>query len=55
MRGGLLMDYEGGTPLFSNLDIYTIPCDVFIPAALGGLINAKVAAKLQCKVRDRCN
>lgn len=34
-------------------DFLTIPCDVLVPAALGGVINARTAPKLQCKVRPR--
>jgi glutamate dehydrogenase/leucine dehydrogenase len=49
-RGGTLTDYEGGGPILSGPNFLTLPCDVLIPAALGGVINAKVAERLQCKV-----
>lgn len=48
-RGGSLWDYNGGTPLPSDSDFLYIPCDVLVPAALGGVINARTAPKLQCK------
>jgi glutamate dehydrogenase (NAD(P)+) len=31
-------------------DLVAIPCDVFIPAALGGMIHEGNAARMQCKV-----
>jgi glutamate dehydrogenase/leucine dehydrogenase len=49
-RGGTLTEYEGGGPILSGPNFLTLPCDVLIPAALGGVINAKVAERLQCKV-----
>lgn len=50
-RGGSLTEYEGGGPILTGPNFLTLPCDVLIPAALGGVINAKVAERLQCKVR----
>lgn len=32
-------------------EFLAIPCDVLVPAALGGVINSRIAPKLQCKVR----
>lgn len=52
-RGGSLWDYDGGTPLPSDADFLTLPCDVLVPAALGGVINARTAPRLQCKARGR--
>jgi hypothetical protein len=49
-RGGSLTDYEGGGPIFSGTNFLTIPCDVLVPAALGGVITHDVAQRLQCKV-----
>eukprot|EP00878_Enallax_costatus_P010319 GHUV01010769.1.p1 GENE.GHUV01010769.1~~GHUV01010769.1.p1 ORF type:complete len:399 (+),score=80.78 GHUV01010769.1:457-1653(+) len=49
LRGGSLMDYEGGGPLMTGPNFLTVPCDVLIPAAISGVINAKVAQRLQCK------
>jgi glutamate dehydrogenase/leucine dehydrogenase len=34
----------------SNPNFLTIPCDVLIPAALGGVITPALAERLQCKV-----
>uniref|UniRef100_A0A383WAP6 Glutamate dehydrogenase n=1 Tax=Tetradesmus obliquus TaxID=3088 RepID=A0A383WAP6_TETOB len=48
-RGGTLTEYEGGGPILSGPNFLTLPCDVLIPAALGGVINAKMAERLQCK------
>ena len=50
-RGGQLLDFEGGAPLPSNPNFLTLPCDVLIPAALGGVLTDKVAERVQCKVR----
>jgi len=49
-RGGSLTDFEGGGPIFSGPNFLTIPCDVLVPAALGGVITGRLAQKLQCKV-----
>jgi glutamate dehydrogenase (NAD(P)+) len=49
-RGGSLTDFEGGGPIFSGPNFLTIPCDVLVPAALGGVITANIAKRLQCKV-----
>ena len=32
-------------------DILKVPCDVLIPAAIGGVIDEDNAGDLQCKVR----
>jgi glutamate dehydrogenase (NAD(P)+) len=31
-------------------DLLTIPCDVLVPAALGGVINAENVRKIQCRI-----
>jgi hypothetical protein len=49
-RGGSLTDFEGGGPCFSGPNFLTLPCDVLVPAALGGVITAPIAQRLQCKV-----
>lgn len=33
-----------------HAEFLAIPCDVLVPAALGGVINSRIAPKLQCKV-----
>jgi hypothetical protein len=50
-RGGSLTDFEGGGPCFSGPNFLTLPCDVLVPAALGGVITAPIAQRMQCKVR----
>jgi leucine dehydrogenase len=30
-------------------DIYSMPCDVFSPCAMGGILNAETIARLRCK------
>lgn len=34
----------------SNTDLLTLDCDVLVPAALGGVIDAEVARKLRCRI-----
>lgn len=48
-RGGSLTDFEGGGPCFSGPNFLTLPCDVLVPAALGGVITAPIAQRMQCK------
>src|SRR5262249_53930711 len=48
---GKLTEYEGeGIEQISHEELLEIECDVFVPAALGGLINEHNADKLRCKV-----
>ena len=48
-QGGALTEFEGAEPM-EPADLVTIPCDVFIPAALGGMIHEENADDMQCKV-----
>jgi glutamate dehydrogenase (NAD(P)+) len=48
-KGGLMTDYEGAEPI-EPADLIAVPCDVFIPAALGGMIHEHNADRMQCKV-----
>jgi glutamate dehydrogenase (NAD(P)+) len=48
-KGGLITDYEGAEPI-EPADLIAVPCDVFIPAALGGMIHEHNADRMQCKV-----
>jgi glutamate dehydrogenase (NAD(P)+) len=48
-HGGKLIEFEGGEEI-PAADLTSIPCDVFIPAALGGMIHEGNAADMQCKV-----
>jgi glutamate dehydrogenase (NAD(P)+) len=47
--GGKLTDFEGAE-VISPDDLIAIPCDVFVPAALGGMIHEGNADRVQCKV-----
>jgi glutamate dehydrogenase (NAD(P)+) len=47
--GGRLTEFEGGEEIPAP-DLISISCDVFIPAALGGMIHEGNAADMQCKV-----
>src|SRR3954447_21971661 len=47
--GGRLTEFDGGEEI-PPADLVSIPCDVFIPAALGGMIHEENADRMQCKV-----
>jgi glutamate dehydrogenase (NAD(P)+) len=47
--GGRLAEFEGGEQITAD-QLLEIPCDVFIPAALGGMINEGNAHLLDCKL-----
>jgi glutamate dehydrogenase (NAD(P)+) len=49
VQGGKLTEFEGGEAI-SPADLISIPCDVFIPAALGGMIHEDNADDMQCRV-----
>ena len=48
-EGGKLEDFPAAEPISAG-DLYEIPCDVFFPAALGGMIHADNADLLDCKM-----
>lgn len=48
-RTGSVADYPGGDPITQD-EMWTIECDLLVPAALAGAITAEVAQKLQTKV-----
>jgi glutamate dehydrogenase (NAD(P)+) len=48
-KGGLITQYEGAEPIDPE-DLIAVPCDVFIPAALGGMVHEHNADRMQCKV-----
>ncbi len=48
-EGGEISEF-GAAESVSVDDLLEIPCDLFIPAALGGMINEGNADRLQCKV-----
>ena len=37
-NGNALVDFSGGQPAACS-DVFNVPCDVLIPAALGGVID----------------
>jgi glutamate dehydrogenase (NAD(P)+) len=47
--GGLITEFEGAEAIDAD-DLVAVPCDVFIPAALGGMIHEQNADRMQCKV-----
>ena len=47
--GGRITDFAGAEPINPE-DLVAVPCDVFIPAALGGMIHEQNADRMQCKV-----
>ncbi|MFI5026344.1 MAG: Glu/Leu/Phe/Val dehydrogenase [Solirubrobacterales bacterium] len=48
-EGGHITDFEGVDSIDAD-DLVEVPCDVFIPAALGGMIHEGNADRMQCKV-----
>lgn len=49
-RGGMLQEFMGGGAVMGDSPSFlSLPCDVLIPAAVGGVINARTAAKLRCR------
>jgi glutamate dehydrogenase (NAD(P)+) len=50
-QGGKLTDFEGaGIEEIPGDDLIDVDCDVFIPAALGGMIHESNADRLKCRV-----
>jgi glutamate dehydrogenase (NAD(P)+) len=50
-QGGKLTDFDGaGVDRIDPEELLEIECDVFIPAALGGMIHESNADRLNCKV-----
>jgi glutamate dehydrogenase (NAD(P)+) len=47
--GRKITEFEGAETIDAN-DLVEVPCDVFIPAALGGMIHEGNADRMQCKV-----
>jgi glutamate dehydrogenase (NAD(P)+) len=47
--GGLMTEFAGAEVIQAE-DLVAVPCDVYIPAALGGMIHEHNADRLQCKV-----
>ena len=49
VAGGQITEFEGAEKM-DPADLVAVPCDVFIPAALGGMIHEGNAARMECKV-----
>ncbi|MCC2662088.1 MAG: glutamate dehydrogenase [Geminicoccaceae bacterium] len=47
--GGLITDFAG-VETIDPADLVAVPCDVFIPAALGGMIHEHNAELMECKL-----
>ncbi len=47
--GGRVSTYEGAEKI-SNEDLLKLPCDYLVPAAMGGVIDEKIAAKIKAAV-----
>ena len=47
--GGTITEFEGAETIEPD-DLVAVPCDVFIPAALGGMIHEHNADRMECKM-----
>jgi glutamate dehydrogenase (NAD(P)+) len=47
--GGLITEFDGVESIDPD-DLVAVPCDVFLPAALGGMIHEHNADRMECKV-----
>jgi glutamate dehydrogenase (NAD(P)+) len=48
-RTGSVADFAGGDAIDPDA-VYAVPCELFVPAALGGVITAAVAEKLAARI-----
>jgi glutamate dehydrogenase (NAD(P)+) len=48
-KGGTAADFPGGKPV-TNEDIWSIPCDILVPAAAGGQITDVNAGRIKTKI-----
>src|SRR5436190_1123544 len=48
-HGGLITEFAGAEPI-DPADVVAVPCDVLIPAALGGMIHEGNADRIDCKM-----
>ena len=48
-KTGGLVGFDGAEKIPAG-DLLTIPCDVLVPAALSGVLNAKNAGKINCRI-----
>jgi glutamate dehydrogenase (NAD(P)+) len=49
-EGGSVVDFDSGAEEIDPEDLVALECDVFIPAALGGMIHADNADRMQCRM-----
>jgi glutamate dehydrogenase (NAD(P)+) len=47
--GGKITEFEGAEPIPAD-ELFAIPCDVLVPAALGGAIHEGNAGQIDCRV-----
>ena len=48
-QGGRITDFDGAEPITSE-ELFAIPCDVLLPAALGGMIHEGNAETIDCRM-----
>jgi glutamate dehydrogenase (NAD(P)+) len=48
-QGGKITEFEGAEPIPAE-DLFAIPCDVLVPAALGGMIHEGNADRINCRI-----
>jgi glutamate dehydrogenase (NAD(P)+) len=49
-EGGMVADFDGQADQIDPDDLVALECDVFIPAALGGMIHKDNAHKMRCRM-----
>jgi glutamate dehydrogenase (NAD(P)+) len=49
-EGGLITEFDAGAEEIEADDLIAVPCDVFMPAALGGMIHEHNADRMQCRM-----
>jgi glutamate dehydrogenase/leucine dehydrogenase len=49
-EGGTVADFDGSTETIDPDDLVAVECDVFIPAALGGMIHKGNAERMNCRM-----
>ena len=48
--GGMVADFDSGADEIDPDDLVALDCDVFIPAALGGMIHGENAHRMRCRM-----
>jgi glutamate dehydrogenase (NAD(P)+) len=48
--GGLLADFDGDCEIVGRDDVLEVPCDVLVPAAIGGVINARNVERISASM-----